>query len=539
MAEENIVIKNPLGQSVTYGEYDNILLTSSNGNQINYSKLPEVTTDDNGKVLGVVNGIWNKMEVDLSGVSGGGSGSGGGSVIQSDWNQDDETQLDYIKNRPFYDEEVSVTLLEESSRKFSYNSSFEAYISIDTNAPYTIIDDQEYVIVWDGTEYTKKAFIATNFNNYSAIGNPMINGGEDDGTPFGILYNARANYLYYVAIDTKTTHTINVSQNVKVPKQIDQKYIPLPFFGETEGVVYLIDGDYAYDVDGSFFVKIPITSDIHLTIGQTYTVIFDGIEYFCECYSYMGLPYVGDIAIVEGTGTSNGVPFVILEDVNNMFGFGFTYGMILANPPEENTSYSVKLSFNGVVTKKIDAKYLYQPDWNITDKTNSGYILNKPFGTYAAGTVWFDGSLTLFGENTDDKGNTIYGYAGLPNINIKPEDGHTLYLTVNGTEYTGVVTVDEYGYGSVTYTVDDKEFKISYEPEEDIIYVQTYISDLATITLTLGNDEIQKIPEYYLPPISASSLPEVTTDDTGKFLRVSSTGAWVAETVPNAEEASF
>lgn len=35
-----------------------------------------------------------------------------------------------------------------------------------------------------------------------------------------------------------------------------------------------------------------------------------------------------------------------------------------------------------------------------------------------------------------------------------------------------------------------------------------------------------------------NSLPEVTTADNGKFLRVVE-GQWAASTVPNAEEASF
>ena len=37
---------------------------------------------------------------------------------------------------------------------------------------------------------------------------------------------------------------------------------------------------------------------------------------------------------------------------------------------------------------------------------------------------------------------------------------------------------------------------------------------------------------------SGSSLPDVTTADNGKFLRVVE-GQWAASTVPNAEEASF
>lgn len=90
--------------------------------------IPTVTTDDNGKVLKVVDGVWTAEEeadslslgltgaaagqlakvsaVDDSGVPTawepvdmptGGTGGGG---VQSDWNQNDETQADYVKNRP-------------------------------------------------------------------------------------------------------------------------------------------------------------------------------------------------------------------------------------------------------------------------------------------------------------------------------------------------------------------------------------------------------------------------------------------------------
>lgn len=38
---------------------------------------------------------------------------------------------------------------------------------------------------------------------------------------------------------------------------------------------------------------------------------------------------------------------------------------------------------------------------------------------------------------------------------------------------------------------------------------------------------------------NGGELPEVTTADAGKFMRVSSTGKWAAEAIPNAEEATF
>lgn len=36
-----------------------------------------------------------------------------------------------------------------------------------------------------------------------------------------------------------------------------------------------------------------------------------------------------------------------------------------------------------------------------------------------------------------------------------------------------------------------------------------------------------------------SGLPTVTSSDVGKFLRVNSSGVWVAETVPSAETESY
>ena len=39
--------------------------------------------------------------------------------------------------------------------------------------------------------------------------------------------------------------------------------------------------------------------------------------------------------------------------------------------------------------------------------------------------------------------------------------------------------------------------------------------------------------------IEISNLPTVSIDDVGKFLRVSSTGEWVAESIVNASGVSF
>ena len=46
--------------------------------------------------------------------------SGGGDSVQPDWNQNDETATDYVKNRPFYTgDPVKTVLVEESTVSFA------------------------------------------------------------------------------------------------------------------------------------------------------------------------------------------------------------------------------------------------------------------------------------------------------------------------------------------------------------------------------------------------------------------------------------
>ena len=72
-----------------------------------------------------------------------------------------------------------------------------------------------------------------------------------------------------------------------------------------------------------------------------------------------------------------------------------------------------------------------------------------------------------------------------------------------------------------------------------------------TLYMNVTNYTYHTLDEGYIPTITADKLadgvlpsaskllPTVTTSDSGKFLRVSSTGAWAAEAISSAEEASF
>ena len=113
-----------------------------------------------------------------------------------------------------------------------------------------------------------------------------------------------------------------------------------------------------------------------LTVGQTYRVILNGVEYICVArwYDDYECMLIGNGGIY-GDGVSNGEPFCCDSyDDGNFY--------LNVNIPGE---YTFSLEKVTVDIKKIDEKYLPdniggKPDWNQNDETASDYIKNRPFG---------------------------------------------------------------------------------------------------------------------------------------------------------------
>ena len=150
--------------------------------------------------------------------------SGGGGGVQSNYNQNDSTAADYIKNRPFYTgDPVETVLVEESTVSFSGSGGM---YSAQTQSNFEATVGDTYKVSWDGAAYE---CVCVDFRNSLFIGNLSIaDAGSDTGEPFLMQINNGSGIVIYTK-DASASHTFSISGSIAEVIQIPDKYIPNTF----------------------------------------------------------------------------------------------------------------------------------------------------------------------------------------------------------------------------------------------------------------------------------------------------------------------
>lgn len=129
------------------------------------------------------------------------NGGGGGSGVQPDWNQNDSTAVDYVKNRPIYEKDGEV--LPEQS--FNFTPQGVALAQFEDS----FLESTEYKVTFDGTEYT------------CIYANHVIGDFRFEKYPFAIM--AESGVLFGVAA-TASTHTLGLSG--KTIHTLSERFLP-------------------------------------------------------------------------------------------------------------------------------------------------------------------------------------------------------------------------------------------------------------------------------------------------------------------------
>nr|DAU28818.1 MAG TPA: hypothetical protein [Caudoviricetes sp.] len=150
--------------------------------------------------------------------------SGGGSPVQSDYNQNDSTAADYIKNRPFYSE--TETILNQT---FSTASAGGVNIWATQDNVIQFNEGDTVKVAFWGKEYIREVRA---YNDVLYVGNLHLVGiSLDTGEPFAVaniyfpagLTNIVAGTSIATA-EAQTNATITIEQ--EIIKSIDAKFIP-------------------------------------------------------------------------------------------------------------------------------------------------------------------------------------------------------------------------------------------------------------------------------------------------------------------------
>ena len=142
------------------------------------------------------------------------------SGAQPDWNQNDSTQPDYVKNRPFYTgNPVETVLVEESTVSFAERNGM--YLG-QLESTFSATVGETYKVSLDGTVYESTC---VDFSGMTIIGNLSIIGvGSDTGEPFVMNVYEGQEILIFTA-DTSVSHTFSISGIVVPIVKIPAKYI--------------------------------------------------------------------------------------------------------------------------------------------------------------------------------------------------------------------------------------------------------------------------------------------------------------------------
>ena len=172
---------------------------------------------------------------------------------RSNWNQNDETAVDYVKNRTHWTETKFVDVIPETTLYSSSGRTRDAagpsltmfYVTsehISKIPNFTV--GEEYIVIWNGTEYKCKARVVS---EVACLGNEFIAGGiKNTGEPFFIMpdtfdfYREESSDDVLCMVGTTeslTEVTIKVSGLVTTVHKIDAKYLP-----EIKNIKNLVDG---------------------------------------------------------------------------------------------------------------------------------------------------------------------------------------------------------------------------------------------------------------------------------------------------------
>ena len=145
---------------------------------------------------------------------------------------------------------------------------------------------------------------------------------------------------------------------LSIPKPLTYDYMPEGYPSKSVETVTLMEEQELKfsDLGGVFTAGSPV--QLGISVGQIYTVVWDGVEYSCVCHDSEQGPYIGNPALIGLESTSE--PFIYMEDSGR-----YMWGSYNAA-----TIHTIGVTGPDMVYKTIDKKFLPEVGKFVVDATN-------------------------------------------------------------------------------------------------------------------------------------------------------------------------
>lgn len=268
---------------------------------------------------------------------------------RGDWNQNDPTADDYIKNRPFYTDENDKTVNVPEQKITILSERPEAKLVLPELIEF--VTGQTYEVKWDNKTYSCVAF---DRQGISAIGNQgVFDDGNDTGEPFIMMISKAHKMGVVMAIKPEAigTHTVEVTTTKVVT--LNRKYIP------DLGLAPVATSGNYYDLKNAPTVYSDV---VRYNAGQSLSRI----------QKEQARENIGAISSDEVTGvvkyTAQSLTDTQKQQARTNIGAG-------------TSNFSG--SYNDL-TNKPTIPVQVQSDWSVYDDTSKSHILNRPCYDYVS-----------------------------------------------------------------------------------------------------------------------------------------------------------
>ena len=226
-------------------------------------------------------------------------------------------------------------------------------------------------VTWDGVNYEATVIKLVSYSGQQdifAFGNLELVGSEgvinSTNSPFLYMDVGEGCHYWVTNNNTATSHTIKVTCNRTIYTPIDVNFMPEGYPIKNIGTLKVMkEQEVTFEnMDGTFEAIAPVV--INISDGQTYTIVWDGVEYSCVGNTMSGVGYIGNPTIwgLESTGE----PFLYVN--TNPQSMWVSY--------DTSASHTVQVTAQAPIYEKIDKNYLPE---SVFTTAEWDFISNRPF----------------------------------------------------------------------------------------------------------------------------------------------------------------